>query len=290
MSTDERHGVDEAVRRLVGTARIEVIPLKGADARMVAIPASTTVTITISPKFGLERTLDHTAAAVKLGHRVVPHLAARQLADEAQLRSVLQRLDELGVSDLYVIGGDADPPEGIYTEAADVLEAMDGIDHGITSIGVGCYPEGHPKISDEALADALERKQRYADYMVSQLCFDATALARWLERTRALGVTLRLHIGLAAPMNTRKLAELSLRIGVGSSLRYLTKQHGILSNLLLSSDYRPEKFLQALGAKLLDAELAIGGIHLFSFNQIEATVGWQQRLTGASPVPAASAS
>ena len=289
MSTYDRHDVDAAVRQLVETARIEVIPLKGADARMVTIPASTTVTVTISPKFGLERTLDHTAAAAKLGHRVVPHLAARQLADEAQLRDVLHRLDELGVSDLYVIGGDADPPAGIYSEAADVLEAMTHIDHGITSIGVGCYPEGHPKISDEALAEALVRKQPYADYMVSQLCFDAEAAVSWLERTRSLGVTLPLHIGLAAPMNTRKLAELSLRIGVGSSLRYLTKQHGILSNLLFGSDYRPEKLLHALGAKLLDADLAIEGIHLFSFNQIEATVAWQQRLTGAGHVSATSA-
>ena len=289
MSTYDHHETDAAVRRLVETARIEVIPLKGVEARMVAIPTSTTVTITISPKFGLERTLDHTAAAVKLGHRVVPHLAARQLADEAQLRDVLHRLDELGVCDLYVIGGDADPPAGVYTEAADVLEAMEDIDHGITSIGVGCYPEGHPKISDEALAEALMRKQRYADYMVSQLCFDAKTAVSWLERTRSLGVTLPLHIGLAAPMNTRKLAELSLRIGVGSSLRYLTKQHGILSNLLLRSDYRPEKFLHAVGAKLLDANLAIEGVHLFSFNQIEATVAWQQRLTGAGRVPAASA-
>ncbi len=289
MSTHHEHGVDAAVRQLVETARIEVIPLKGVEARMVAIPASTTVTITISPKFGLERTLDHTAAAVKLSHRVVPHLAARQLADEAQLREVLRCLDELGVSDLYVIGGDADPPAGVYREAADVLEAMTDIDHGITSIGVGCYPEGHPKISDEALAEALVRKQPYADYMVSQLCFDAAAAAGWLQRTRSLGVTLPLHIGLAAPMNTRKLAELSLKIGVGSSLRYLTKQHGILGNLLFGSDYRPEKFLHALGATLLDPDLAIEGIHLFSFNQIEATVAWQQRLTGASQVHAAPA-
>jgi methylenetetrahydrofolate reductase (NADPH) len=50
---------------------------------------------------------------VKAGHRVVPHRAARQVTDEAELRRFVGRLEALGVTDLYVIGGDAATPAGI---------------------------------------------------------------------------------------------------------------------------------------------------------------------------------
>jgi methylenetetrahydrofolate reductase (NADPH) len=164
-----------------------------------------------------------------------------------------------------------------------VLEALSGFPHGITSIGVACYPEGHPKIADEQLAEALRRKQPHADYMVSQLCFDPEVLVNWLRGARTAGITLPLHIGLAAPLKTRKLVELSLRIGVGSSLRYLTKQHGIIGNLMVGGSYQPEKFLLGLGESLLAEELAIASVHLFSFNQLDATTGWQRRVTASPP-------
>ncbi|MFE2041420.1 methylenetetrahydrofolate reductase [Streptomyces sp. NPDC059477] len=273
------HPVSSAMADLIRNAAIEVIPLKGAEEKVKAVPAGTTVTITCSPKFGLERTLEHSAQAARAGYRVVPHLAARQVADETELRDFVGRLTDLGITRLYVIGGDADVPAGKFSEAAEILEALSGMDHGLTSIGVGCYPEGHPKIADEALLTALRRKQPYAHYMVSQLCFDPAALVAWLRRTRESGITLPLHIGLAAPMNTRKLAELSLRIGVGSSLRYLSKQRGLVGNMIRGDAYQPERLLLGMGDALTDPDLKVSGIHLYSFNQVEATVDWQRRVT-----------
>lgn len=181
------------------------------------------MTITCSPKFGLERTLAATEFAAAAGYHVIPHLAARQVADETELQGFLRRLDAGGVHDLYVIGGDAAQPAGSYASAAQLLDALGGLDHSLTSIGVAGYPEGHPAISDEELMAALHAKQPAADYLVSQLCFDADALIRWLRQIRDAGITLPLHLGLAAPMQTSKLAQLSLKIGIGSSLRYLTK-------------------------------------------------------------------
>jgi len=100
----------------------------------------------------------------------------------------------------------------------------------------------------------------------------------WLRRARRAGVTLPLRLGLAGPLKTRKLIELLLRIGVGSSLRYLTKQRGLIDNLLLGNTYQPEKFLWELGDGLLSEELGIESLHLFSFNQLDVTVGWQRRI------------
>jgi methylenetetrahydrofolate reductase (NADPH) len=275
---------EETVDRLVRTANIEVIPLKGAEAEVAALPTVTTVTITCSPKFGLERTLAHAEAAARTGHRVVPHLAARQVESPEALSAFLTKIWHAGITDLYVIGGDAEEPAGPYADAGELLDAIAESDHRPERIGVGCYPEGHPKISDEALLAALQRKQRHADYMVSQLCFDPEALVDWLQRVRGLGVTLPVRIGLAAPLKTSKLIELSLRIGVGTSVRFLTKQQGLVSNLVLGRAYEPEQLLYAIGEELADPELGVEGLHLFSFNQVAATAEWQRRVTAPTPI------
>jgi methylenetetrahydrofolate reductase (NADH) len=270
------------VEELVTEANIEVIPLRGADEKALAIPSASTITITCSPKFGLERTLDHVIRARESGHRVVPHLAARMVEDEAQLQRFLGALSSVGVDDLYVVGGDGADPVGKYSEAFHILEAIQELDHDLQRIGVGCYPEGHPNIADEALVDALQRKQPYADYMVSQLCFDAVAFTGWLRTVRDAGITLPVRIGVAAPLQTRKLIELSLKIGVGSSVKFLTKQHGFVGNLLLGRSYTPETLISQIVNQPGFGELGIEGLHLFSFNQIDASVEWQRRISAAA--------
>ena len=107
-----------AVRALVGHADIEVIPLRSADEKLQAVPAGSTVTVTTSAKLGLARTLEFAEKAVRAGYNVVPHLAARQLAGEEELRRFAGRLGELGISQLYLIGGDATPPAGPYGSAS----------------------------------------------------------------------------------------------------------------------------------------------------------------------------
>ncbi len=271
-----------AVRTLVGDADIEVIPLRSADEKLKAIPDGSTVTVTTSAKLGLDRTLEFAERAVLAGYHVVPHLAARQLTGSEELRRFTGRLSELGISQLYLIGGDATPPAGPYDSSLQVLEAMQHMDHRLSRIGVACYPEGHPKISDAALFAALSAKQPYATYMVSQLCFNPEVLVSWLRRVRGEGITLPLHIGLAAPMQVTKLIKLGPQIGVGSSVRYLAKQHGFIGNVLKGGAYQPESLLLEMGDAVTSPELGIEGLHLFSFNQVEETVGWQRKITAAS--------
>jgi methylenetetrahydrofolate reductase (NADPH) len=271
-----------AVRSLVGNADIEVIPLRSADEKLKAVPGETTVTVTTSAKLGLDRTLEFAEKAARAGYKVVPHLAARQLRGEEELRGFIGRLGELGISQLYLVGGDATPPAGPYDSSLQVLEAMGHIDHGLSRIGVACYPEGHPKISGAALSEALRAKQPYAAYMVSQLCFNPGVLLSWLRRVRAEGITLPLHIGLAAPMQVSKLLTLGPQIGVGASVRYLAKQHGFIGNVLKGGAYQPEGLLRGMGEAITSPELGVEGLHLFSFNQVQETVQWQRDITGAS--------
>ncbi|MFG3137644.1 methylenetetrahydrofolate reductase [Streptomyces sp. NPDC048211] len=269
--------VDGIVRR----SSIEIIPLKGAQEKAAAVPAGTTISVTCSPRFGLSRTLDHVAAACRSGHRVVPHLAARMVEDRRALREFVRTVTDLGVDEMFVIGGDGEKPAGRFGEAAEILEELGEFDHGLTRLGIGCYPEGHPKVADDVLFDALLRKQSYADYMVSQLCFDGAALAGWLRTARERGIRLPLRIGVAAPLQIRKLIELSVRIGVGQSVRFLSKQHGMVGSLLLGRAYEPMDLLHAVHDDISFADFSVEGLHLFSFNQVDVTLDWLSRTGGA---------
>lgn len=267
---------------MVRTADIEVIPLRDVGAQLGTLPKGSTVTVTCSPKLGLERTLECAAAAVEAGYAVTPHLGARQVRDEAHLRQVVARLDGMGVRRLYVIGGDVPKPVGAFTCAAEVLESLSAMEHGLEEIGVACYPEGHPSIPEDVLVDALRRKQPLATYMVTQLCFHTDTLLAWLRRARALGISLPVRLGLAAPLKTAKLMDLSFKIGVGSSIRYLTKQHGLAGTMLQGRSYRPERLLRGMVSGLSDPTLGVEGLHVFTFNQIAATVAWQERIARAA--------
>jgi methylenetetrahydrofolate reductase (NADPH) len=271
--------IGAAVRALVSGADIELIPLKNVDEKLLEVPRGTTITVTCSAKLGLARTLDCAVRAAEAGFNVVPHLAARQLTDKAELHGFVARMADAGITELYLIGGDA-PQAGPFDSSLQVLEALQRVDHGLRRIGVACYPEGHPKISDTALAGALSAKQPYAAYMVSQLCFSPDVLVAWLRRVRAAGITLPLHLGLAAPMQARKLLELSPQLGVGSSIRYLAKQHGLIGSVLKGGAYQPENLLLGMGDALTSPELRVAQLHLFSFNQSAATVQWQRHVAG----------
>ncbi|HTX00855.1 MAG TPA: methylenetetrahydrofolate reductase [Acidimicrobiales bacterium] len=281
------------MRALLLNATVEVIPLRGVQAALAGIPRETAVTVTCSPKFGIARTLEHARLCRDLGLRVIPHVAARQVPDEARLRQLVEELDAIAVRDLFVIGGDLGEPVGELSSASELLEALAGIGHRFETIGIGCYPEGHPAIADDVLLEALRRKQPHAQYMVSQLCFDPATVLGWLRRMRASGIHLPLHIGVAGPVHARKLVDMSVKIGVGTSVRYLTKQHGFVRNLLRVGAYRPERLLAKLagglanpGGALATPGLSIDGIHIYSFNQIAATIEWLSRQTaGAAPGP-----
>src|SRR5665647_161710 len=180
-----------AVARLLEAPRYEVIPVNGIEEKVAALPLGATVTVTASPRHGIERTIDVSARLAGRGYRVVPHLAARMIADRGQLERIVANLEAAGIHEAFVVGGDASPPAGGYADAGDLLDELGVLPHSLARIGVGGYPEGHPLI-----LEALRRKQPHADYITTQLCFDAEALARWVIAIRKAGIGLPIVVGL----------------------------------------------------------------------------------------------
>ncbi len=267
-----------ALSLLLQEPRYEVIPVQGIEHKVAALPFGSIVTVTASPSLGLDRTLDVSVALAARGFRVVPHLAARMVTGRSHLERLVQRLEGTEVREVFVIGGDAEPPAGGFADAGDLLEELASLAHPFARVGIGGYPEGHPLVPNDRLMEALQRKKPLATHVVTQICFDADAVAAWAAAIRAAGVDLPVVVGLPGVVERRKLAEISLRTGVGASLRYLRKHGKQLVTLARSRRYGPTPLAEALAEYASDSSLGIRGAHLFTFNQVEPTRDWVARL------------
>ena len=276
----QQQNLDRVLAGMINQAYLEIIPTPTILERVAHLPQHAYVAITCSPMHGIEPTLELTAQLRALPEerrlKLIPHVAARMVRDRGHLREILARLDELRVESVFVPGGDAPKPAGDYDCALDLLRDIAEIGHSIEDIVIAAHPEGHPHADADQLTRLLLDKQPYATYLVTQMCFDPDVLVGWLRGVRRAGVTLPAWIGLPGVADMAKLLALSLRIGVGQSVRVLKKQKGLVRKMLSARPYQPNDVLAGIQRYVDDDTLDIPGFHLFSFNNVEATERWRQ--------------
>ncbi|MEM7339622.1 MAG: hypothetical protein AAF467_13295 [Actinomycetota bacterium] len=259
----------------------ELIPLKSVDAAIEALPPSSKVSVTCSPVKGIDTTIELTDRIRAAGHMAIPHISARMVEDADHVARIAAWLRTEDVGTMFLVGGDADPP-GAYPDAISFLRDLLDADPGLRTIGVTAYPDSHPLIDTDVLHEALHAKQALlaeagvAGYASTQMCFDSGKIVSWLERERAAGLTLPIHLGVAGVVDRSKLMTMGVRLGIGSSLRYLKKNRNAIGRLLTSASFDPNKLLVPLSPHL--EPLAVEGLHCFTFNQVDATVSWQKRV------------
>lgn len=256
---------------LLSSVAFEVIPLKGIEEKVKAFPRGAWLTVTASPAKGLKATLDLAVELHRRGFRVTPHLSARMVSDREELNDIIDRMAGEGIDRVFVVGGDADEP-GKFKDALELLREMSDLGHHFREIGIAGYPEGHPFISGDLLRQALIDKQKYATYIATQMCFDPKAIVSWAKATRTDVVRLPILVGIPGVVDPLKLASIATRIGVGASARYVRKNRRAVWKLLRPRAYRPTKLVKALEPYRRD--LNLGGLHIFTFNQIDSTAAW----------------
>ena len=267
----------EALCSLVASAKFELIPLSNAYERVAELPDGAVATVTASPSHGIEATVELARTLMAAGHDAIPHLSAHMIRDRAHLGDLLARMGDAGIRRAFVVGGDAKDP-GMYRDGLSLLRAMDELGHGLDEIGVPSYPDGHVDIADDELLSVLKQKQRYASYMTTQMCFDPAAIISWIAAMRAEGVTLPVHIGTPGVAELTKLMAISARIGVADSARYLRKNRKLVGGLLSPGRYGPDALLRGLAPAVVDPAARIEALHVFTFNQVVATVEWQRQM------------
>jgi methylenetetrahydrofolate reductase (NADPH) len=264
-----------ALGRLLDRPTFELVPLRNAMDQAGWLPPGSTVSVTASPAKGMEPTIALAETLQAAGFDAVPHVAARMVRDPAHLDDLLARLDAAGITRAFVVGGDAKEP-GAFADGLSLLEAIADRSHPLREIGIPAYPQGHAFIADGPLLDSLRAKIRFAGYMTTQLCFDPESIAVWLAERRSEGNRLPVHVGLPGVAEPQRLLAVASRIGVVDTHRFLVKNTRFIARLIRSGGfYRPDGLLEGLAPHLADASAGVSGVHIYTFNQVDATERWR---------------
>jgi methylenetetrahydrofolate reductase (NADPH) len=196
------------------------------------LPPATQVYLTAVPTVDPRALITAAAALRKAGLEPVAHIAARRLTSAGQLSELLAGLrGDADLRRLLIIGGDVDA-SGPFADALAVIQHGRLREAGIEDIGIGSYPEGHPRIPQRRLEEALDQKIAAARAaglkatIVSQFSFSPERILAWLTRLRACGITVPVKVGMAGPASVTGLLRYARRCGVAASLRGLASGAG----------------------------------------------------------------
>jgi methylenetetrahydrofolate reductase (NADPH) len=272
---ESRRALIEALKR----PRYEILPLDGiADDVVEHVPRGVKITVTASPSRGLEASLELVEGLSAAGYAMTPHVSARLVRDTAHLEELVRRLRSAGVDDIFVIAGDMREPAGQFEGAAALLSAMGELRDRFSEVGISGYPESHHVISDETTIVAMFEKEPMATYIVSQICFEADVIATWVRRVRERGTFLPIWIGVPGTVDNRRLLQISRKIGLGESARFLKAHGGWVRRLALPRRYTPTALVRELAPSIADPVARIAGFHIYTFNELERTEEWRRQL------------
>lgn len=275
------HTINSAVNGL----GFEVLPFKGTAEKVIEfVPTNTPLTVTASPAKGIDATIELTETLKKAGFTVAPHLSARMIKDKAKLSEIVSHLKSLDINSVFIVGGDAENPEGKYLDALSLLQELDSIGHHFTEVGVGGYPEGHAFIPTPSLDKALVDKAKYATHITTQICFTAKPIVDWARHIKSLGVDLPIRVGIPGAVTRQKLLRISLASGVGESVKFLKKQQNMFWRFFVPGGYAPDKLIRDLGSSIGQADNNLAGFHVFTFNDIDKTQQWRVKLDKKYPL------
>lgn len=228
------------------------------------VPSGTLVYVTAVPSQTAAEQVQAAARLRRAGLEPVAHIAARRLASLGAMRDLLKGLrDEADMRQLLVIGGDVET-SGPLPDALAVIRQGNLRALGFEEIGVGGYPEGHPRIAPGRLEAALDEKiaiavaQGLRVHIVSQFSFSPDRILAWLKQLRGCGMAWPVRIGVVGPTSVPALLRFARRCGVNASLRGLVS--GAATSLV--GHVGPGRIIEALSAA---DDLGDIALHYFSF-------------------------
>jgi methylenetetrahydrofolate reductase (NADPH) len=240
------------------------------EALAAILPAATPLYLTAVPTMDTHELAAAAARVRKAGLEPVAHVAARRLAGVEQWQDTLRALrGEADMRRLLVIGGDVDS-SGPFADALAVIQKGRIAEAGIEEIGIGGYPEGHPRIPSGRLEASLDEKIAAARaaglrvHIVSQFSFSPEIVTGWLARLRQCGIAVPVKAGMAGPTSLTALVRYARRCGVNASLRGLTS--GLATGLI--GNVGPDRLVAALSTASGLGDIAP---HYFSFGGVLPT-------------------
>ena len=247
----------------------------------------TKVFIALLDAADVESQISLASALQQSGFQAIPHVPARFVRDEEDLKNRIAAFTKQGVTQVLALGGGAAKPIGKFDAAIQLLETGLFETHGITRIGIAGHPEGNADITkvhgEAALLSALKQKQAWLKekniegFIATQFLFDAEPLAYWAKGLREAGIDLPLHVGIPGPATLKTLVRYAALCGVGHSARFIRKQALNITKLLSVSE--PTEFVEQLAKLHFEKpELKIAGPHLYPFGGFDKLFAWRDSL------------
>lgn len=242
------------------------------------MPVDTPVAVTFLPGEDPAARIAAAVAVRQLGFEPMPHFSARRIVSEDAFEDYLQAVvAQAGVRRCFIVAGDPPEPQGPYADTTALIATGAFERAGITAIGVGGHPEGHPVMSEQQCWEVLESKiadieaRGMAPLVVTQFGFDPDAFLTWLKGLRARGLDVPVRIGIPGPAGIKTLLRFAARCGVGASASVMSK-YGISITQLLGTA-GPDKLVDSFAAKLGEEHGRVR-LHFYPFGGIGKTVEW----------------
>ncbi len=221
------------------------------------------------------------------GFAPVPHVPARFVKDEADLRARIKALAEAGSDTMLVLGGGAPEPMGPYDSSIQLMQTGVFQANGVKRLGLAGHPEGNPDITrihgEAALLKALKEKQAYLKanglegFIATQFLFEAEPVAEWARTLRAEGIDLPVHVGVPGPATIKTLVKYAAMCGVGNSARFIKKQALNITKLLTVNT--PDEFVSGLAQLHYGRpELNVAAPHLYPFGGFDKLFDWMGKV------------
>ena len=231
---------------------IEISPSTDLD----TLPALKDVYITLLPGGDFKQTADQAEKLVKKGFNPIPHIPARSIESEAQLKEYISRCKDGGTKQVLVIGGSREPI-GDFDSSIQLLETGYFED---MKIGIAGHPEGSPDISDSELEKAMNEKKPYADYIVTQWLLDPQPILDFISKQ-----TVPVHVGITGPLKITSLIKFANIVGAKNSLNFLKSNFSKALDLMKPKD--PNDLIGKIKSHT-------NNFHIYTFGGLKETNKW----------------
>ena len=231
---------------------IEISPSTDLD----TLPALKDVYITLLPGGDFKQTADQAEKLVKKGFNPIPHIPARSIESEVQLKEYISRCKDGGTKQVLVIGGSREPI-GDFDSSIQLLETGYFED---MKIGIAGHPEGSPDISDSNLEKAMNDKKPYADYIVTQWLLDPQPIIDFISKQ-----TVPVHVGITGPLKITSLIKFANIVGAKNSLNFLKSNFSKALDLMKPKD--PNDLIGKVKSHT-------DNFHIYTFGGLKETNKW----------------
>ncbi|KAL4401820.1 methylenetetrahydrofolate reductase 1 [Malassezia pachydermatis] len=195
--------------------------------------------------------------------------------DRAYLDSALDGAKRFGIRNILALRGD--PPRGeeywVATDqrfqyASDLVRYIKEQHGDYFCIGVAGYPEGHAQGADRDVPQDMKflkaKQDAGAQFIVTQLFYDASSFARWYHACRAAGITVPIIPGIMPIQNYTSFRRMANLCGVRVPADTLKKLEPIKMDDAKVKEMGIELSIQLI--REVQKETGIHAFHMYTLN------------------------